>query len=66
MHLKEPHDPARTAAAADLSVNDCDALERQWSATDVPGTSDPYGTREAVHVDLDNNLIRFGSPLKRS
>jgi hypothetical protein len=66
LYLKEDHDPARTAAAADLSVLDCETLERQWSATRASGTSDPYdteyGTREAVHVDLDNNLIRFGSP----
>jgi uncharacterized glyoxalase superfamily protein PhnB len=70
LSLKRDHDPARTAAAADLAVDDCDALEARWSATGVPGTSDPYdtpyGNREAVHVDLDNNLIRFGSPLKRS
>jgi hypothetical protein len=69
LYLKEDHDPARTAAAADLAVVDCDALERQWSATGVGGTSDPYdtnyGTREAVHVDVDNNLIRFGSALRR-
>lgn len=66
---EEDHDPGRTAAAADLAVVDCDTLERQWSATGVPGTSDPYetpyGRREAVHVDLDNNLIRFGSPIPR-
>jgi hypothetical protein len=69
LYLKPDHDPARTAAAADLSVEDCDALEARWSATGVPGTSDPYdtpyGTREAVHIDLDNNLIRFGSALNR-
>jgi hypothetical protein len=69
LYLKEDHDPARTAAAADLTVLDCEALERQWSATGVPGTSAPYdteyGMRGAVHVDLDNNLIRFGSPLRR-
>jgi hypothetical protein len=40
LYLKEDHDPARTAAAADLL--------------------------EAVHVDLDNNLIRFGSTLRRA
>jgi uncharacterized protein len=66
LYLKDDHDPARTAAAAEMTVVDCDRLERQWSATGVPGTSDPYdtpyGRREAVHVDLDNNLIRFGSP----
>ena len=70
LYLKKDHDPARTAAAAELSVEDCDALERQWAATGVPGTSDPYdttyGTREAVHVDPDNNLIRFGSGLNRT
>lgn len=67
LNLKQDHDAARTAAAADLTIVGCDALERQWSATGVPGTSDPYdtphGRREAVHVDLDNNLIRFGSPI---
>lgn len=70
LYLKQDHDPARTAAAADLFVEDCDALARQWSAAGVPGTSDPYdtpyGMREAVHVDPDNNLIRFGSPLKQN
>jgi len=70
LYLKEDHDPARTAAAADLSVEDCEALARRWSATDVPATCDPYdtpyGMREAVHVDPDNNLIRFGSRLKRT
>jgi hypothetical protein len=69
LYLKEDHDPARSAAAADLTVLDCDALERQWSATGASGTSDPYDTeyamREAVHVDLDNNLIRFGSAIRR-
>jgi hypothetical protein len=72
LHLfcKENHDPATTAAAADLVVDDVDALEQAWSATGVGGTSDPYetdyGMREACHVDLDNNLIRFGSPIKPS
>lgn len=69
LYLKADHDPKRTAAAADLSVVDCEALQRQWSATGVSGTSDPYdtkyGMREAVHIDLDNNLIRFGSALRR-
>jgi hypothetical protein len=69
LFLKKDHDPALTGAAADLSVEDCDALGREWSATGVPGTSDPYdtayGMREAVHVDPDHNLIRFGSPLKQ-
>lgn len=69
LYLKDDHDPARTAAAADLTVGDCEALQRQWSASGAPGTSDAYdtayGMREAVHVDLDHNLIRFGSPRRR-
>jgi uncharacterized glyoxalase superfamily protein PhnB len=67
LHLfeKDDHDPATTAAAADLEVDDADEFERRLSATGVKGTSDPYDTsygREVVHVDLDNNLIRFIAP----
>jgi hypothetical protein len=69
LHLfcKADHDPATTAAAADLVVDDVDDVERRWRATGVAGTSEPYDTaydmREAVHIDLDNNLIRINSPL---
>jgi uncharacterized glyoxalase superfamily protein PhnB len=62
LFVKEDHDPARTAAAADLAVEDLDALEQKLSATGVEGTSEPYDTsygREFVHVDEDHNLIRF-------
>lgn len=67
LHLfqKDDHDPATTAAAADLAVDDADEFERVLSATGVDGTSDPYDTaygREVVHVDLDNNLMRFVGP----
>jgi hypothetical protein len=42
LYLKEDRDPApRTAAAAHLTVFDCDTLEREWSATGAPSTSDP-------------------------
>lgn len=68
LFVKQDHDPTRTAAAADLRVADCDALASKWGATGASGTSEPYdteyGMREAVHVDLDNNLIRIGSPLR--
>ncbi|MGH9100277.1 MAG: hypothetical protein ACRDV8_08620 [Acidimicrobiales bacterium] len=67
LFLKRDHDPNTTAAAADLMVEDVDELERAWSTTGTSGTSDPYDTlhkmREAVHVDIDNNLIRINSPL---
>jgi hypothetical protein len=67
LHLfeKDDHDPATTAAAADLVVDDADEFERMLRATGVEGTSDPYDTsygREVVHVDLDNNLMRFIAP----
>ena len=69
LYVKENHDPGRTAASADLTVVACDAIERQWTAAGVPRTSDPYdtayGRREAVPVDPDNNLVRFGSPIPR-
>ncbi len=65
LFVKDDHDPARTAAAADLEVDDADEFGRMLSATGVEGTSDPYDTsygREVVHVDLDNNLTRFIAP----
>lgn len=69
LHLfaKADHDPATTAAAADLPVDDADEVGRRLSATGTAGTSDPYDTaygREVVHVDLDNNLMRFIGPLR--
>jgi hypothetical protein len=68
LFLKKDHNPSTTAAAADLKVDNVDELVRTWSATGVNGTSDPYDTpynmREAVHVDIDNNLIRIDSPLR--
>jgi hypothetical protein len=68
LFLKRDHDPSTTtAAAADLVVADGDAIESAWSDTGIGGMSDvydtPYGMREAVHIDPDNNLIRFGTPL---
>jgi hypothetical protein len=67
LHLlvKEDHDPATTAAAADLEVDNAGELERAFRVTAVNGTSDPYDTpygREFVHVGPDNNLMRFVSP----
>jgi hypothetical protein len=67
LFVKDDHDPATTAAAADLEVDDADDFERLLSATGAEGTSDPYDTpygREVVHVDLDSNLLRFIAPLR--
>ena len=65
LFVKDDHDPATTAAAADLQVEDADELERVLRETGAGGTSDPYDTpygREFVHVDPDNNLMRFVTP----
>jgi hypothetical protein len=65
LFVKDDHDPATTAAAADLAVGDADEFERALRATGAEGTSDAYDTpygREVVHVDLDNNLLRFIGP----
>ena len=65
LFVKDDHDPDTTAAAADLQVENADELGRVLSGTGADGTSDPYDTpygREFVHVDLDNNLLRFITP----
>jgi hypothetical protein len=62
LFVKDNHDPATTAAAADLEVDDADEFGRALRETAAAGTSDPYDTpygREFVHVDPDNNLMRF-------
>ena len=65
LFVKGDHDPATTAAAADLQVENLDEFHRTLCKTTVGGTSDPYDTpygREFVHVDPDNNLMRFVAP----
>jgi hypothetical protein len=65
LFVKDDHDPATTAAAADLQVANADELGRALRETEAEGTSDPYDTpygREFVHVDPDNNLMRFVTP----
>jgi uncharacterized glyoxalase superfamily protein PhnB len=65
LFVKDDHDPATTAAAADLQVENADELEHALRETAADGTSDPYDTpygREFVHVDPDNNLMRFVTP----
>jgi DNA-binding MarR family transcriptional regulator/catechol 2,3-dioxygenase-like lactoylglutathione lyase family enzyme len=63
------HDPAHGSAAAYLYVRDADALYEEWSRPGIGGHTHPagpmpYGLREGSHVDLDGNLIRFGSPME--
>jgi hypothetical protein len=72
LHLsyQPDHDPGTGAACVYLQVSDVDALAREWRAVPTGRTSKPldreYKVREAAHIDLDNNMIRFGSPVQPS
>lgn len=53
-------------ATAYLFVDDADGLAAEWleAGADVRSPEDtPWGKREAVMIDPDGNIIRFGSPL---
>jgi hypothetical protein len=65
LFVKDDHDPATTAAAADLQAENIDELHRALREPRSAEQSDPYGTpygREFVHVDPVNNLMRFVAP----
>jgi catechol 2,3-dioxygenase-like lactoylglutathione lyase family enzyme len=58
------HDWTRTAAY--LYVDDADPLAEEWRAAgaEVHGPEDTaWGQHEGALVDLDGNVIRFGSPM---
>lgn len=71
LHLQvtHHHDPATTAAAAFVHVEDADEVAAAWAGTwpaparTVGPVDAPYGLREGGHVDPDGNALRFGSPL---
>ena len=56
--------------AAYIGVDDADALHAEWLAAGVGETDDlfdpGFGVWEAAHHDPDGNLVRFGSPVRRS
>jgi hypothetical protein len=56
--------------AAYIGVDDADALHAEWVASGVGETDDlfdpGFGVWEAAHRDPDGNLVRFGSPARRS
>lgn len=69
LHLAEAVDidPGTNTSALYLYVDDADALYASWRLADVDGrliapADTEYGLREGAHVDIDGNLIRFGSP----
>jgi catechol 2,3-dioxygenase-like lactoylglutathione lyase family enzyme len=62
-------DPAVSSSATYLYVEDADALYEEWTQPGIGGTTHPvdltdYHLREGAHLDPDNNLIRFGSPVR--
>ena len=62
--------PAAERGAAYIAVDDADALHAEWRAAGVGETDDlfdpGFAVWEAAHHDSDGNLLRFGSPLRRS
>lgn len=69
--LNPDHDPATTAGCAYLTVDDPDAVHREWSSPshqgrDIPPRDTAHGIREGAHIDPDNNMLRFGAPITDS
>jgi len=66
--LRPDHDPRRTAACIYVRVDDVDALHREFAAAGVALRRAPHDTdhrmRELPHIDPDNNLVIFGSPMQ--
>ncbi len=66
----EEADAGTERGAAYIAVDDADALHAEWRAAGVGETTDlfdpGFGVWEASHVDVDGNLLRFGSPVRRS
>jgi uncharacterized glyoxalase superfamily protein PhnB len=61
-----PHDADPVPHSAYLYVDDADELAARWTAAgaDVRTPVDtPWGQHEGVLIDLDGNIIRFGSPM---
>jgi hypothetical protein len=62
--------PGAELGAAYIGVDDADALHGEWRAAGVGETEDlfdpGFGVWEAAHHDPDGNLLRFGSPIRRS
>src|SRR5436190_9809297 len=69
IHLAHSEQPTTGPGALYIHVNDADRLAEDWRAAgmNLIGPNDyDYGKREGSHRDPDGNLLRFGSPLRRS
>jgi catechol 2,3-dioxygenase-like lactoylglutathione lyase family enzyme len=68
IHLGRPADGERHRTTAYVFVADADAVAAEWRAAgaEVHGPQDTeWGRHEGALVDLDGNVIRFGSPMAR-
>jgi len=67
--LKPDHDPGRTATWVYISVEDADELSAELDASGAGQGRTPrdtdYKMRELAHIDPDNNLLLFGSRLRK-
>lgn len=63
------YDRGSKPASAYLFVEDADELAPVWisrgAEVRLPGDT-AWGQHEGTHIDPDGNIIRFGSPLRRS
>jgi hypothetical protein len=68
IHLDQTDEPPDSGALY-LHVDDADQLADDWrkAGLQVVGPEDfDWGKHEGSHTDPDGNLIRFGSPVRRS
>jgi Ser/Thr protein kinase RdoA (MazF antagonist) len=68
LHLAGRHDEERGSEGSEayLFVDDADALYAEWTRPGIGGITryvrdTPYKLREGAHIDIDGNIIRFGS-----
>jgi catechol 2,3-dioxygenase-like lactoylglutathione lyase family enzyme len=67
IHLGRVPDGERHRTTAYVYVDDADAVADEWRAAgaEVHGPQDtPWGQHEGALVDLEGNVIRFGSPIR--
>lgn len=66
--VKDDHDPVRAATWIYLRVENTDQIAAEFAAVGVdvqrPPHDTDYNMRELAHIDPDNNLLLFGSPLR--
>jgi predicted enzyme related to lactoylglutathione lyase len=63
-------EPNANTSACYLYVADANATFESWKSAGVGGRLDeprdqPYGLREFIHLDPDNNLLRVGSEIAK-